>query len=60
MRFGIDRAAFFPIRDTLHKRTAEAIVSNYITHAKPYHEFETAISGRLLANHIPIFEYEGA
>jgi uncharacterized protein YmfQ (DUF2313 family) len=52
------------IEDILRKadfyhRFFRAIVEGYMYRAKPYYAFERAITGKLLANHIPIFYYGG-
>jgi len=61
MRMGTNRMAHFPV-GKMHgsgffARFADVLTEFYIYHNKPYADFENAIGEKLLANHIPIFEY---
>jgi hypothetical protein len=42
-----------------NRRFGLVLLDEYVTRAKPYHEFEQAASAKLLANQIPFFHYEG-
>ena len=46
-------------KSDFYRRYAKALIDWHIAKTRPYLEFEAAASSRLLANHIPIFEYEG-
>jgi uncharacterized protein YmfQ (DUF2313 family) len=48
------------LRDAnFYKRFERALLDEYLARVKPYYEFEEAITNKLLANQIPIFNYGG-
>jgi uncharacterized protein YmfQ (DUF2313 family) len=62
--FGTERLAYFPLKDFQAAADSvsrfELMMANYaIAEKKLFAEFEEAIAGKLLANHIPIFYYIG-
>ncbi|MDR0387282.1 MAG: hypothetical protein LBH57_04525 [Treponema sp.] len=46
-------------RADFYHRFFRAVIESYFYRAGPYYDFEKAIGGKLLANHIPYFHYEG-
>jgi len=68
MRCGRDRLSYFPLSGCIEsiarksnfvKRFQAAVFNGYISREKPFREFEAAVSEKLPAGHMPIFEYGG-